>query len=386
MSQIATWAHDAYAVAARTRTRTAASVLLAVLLVAVVARIAAPYALERWVNRHLAHMGDYRGSVTDVDLFLWAGGYGLRDLTIVKVASNVETPFVSMPKMDLTLQWSALLHGRVVGDVMMHEPVLNLVEAESEKNTQMGTGVSWPQKIRDLFPFRLNVVEGENGLVTFRAPGISTNNAITVRGLRFMLHNLTNVQERDAAAYADVQLEGLVMGNAPVRLVGRIDPNETAPTFDVDVSLERGRLVDVNPWLREFLNVDAEAGVFSMYAELAASERRFKGYVKPILEDPKIFDTDKNEGGPLHQAWEALVGLAAKIFENRSKDQVATQIPLSGELEDPDAGVLTAIVNLLRNAFVAAFAHSLEGSISLRDVAKDVRCLNEGSEKADECY
>jgi hypothetical protein len=32
-------------------------------------------------------------------------------------------------------------------------------------------------------------------------------------------------------------------------------------------------------------------------------------------------------------------------------------------------------VNLMRNAFVAAFSHSLEGSITLRDVATDVRCL-----------
>jgi hypothetical protein len=33
-------------------------------------------------------------------------------------------------------------------------------------------------------------------------------------------------------------------------------------------------------------------------------------------------------------------------------------------------------VNLVRNAFIAAFSHSLEGSITLRDVASDVRCLS----------
>jgi hypothetical protein len=48
---------------------------------------------------------------------------------------------------------------------------------------------------------------------------------------------------------------------------------------------------------------------------------------------------------------------------------------LRGELDDPDVGVLATMVNLLRNAFVAAFAHSFEGSINLRDVAEDVRCL-----------
>ena len=69
---------------------------------------------------------------------------------------------------------------------------------------------------------------------------------------------------------------------------------------------------------------------------------------------------------------EGLVDVAAKILENRQEEQVATQIPLRGEIEDPDVDVLTTMVNLLRNAFVAAFSHSLEGSINLRDVAGDV--------------
>jgi hypothetical protein len=164
------------------------------------------------------------------------------------------------------------------------------------------------------------------------------------------------------------------MGNAPLTLTGRIDPNEQAPTFDIDLTIEGARLVDVNPWLREFLKVDAEMGVFSMYSELAAAEGRFEGYVRPILEDPQFAASDEDEG-PFRTAWEGLVNLAAKILENKEEEQVATQIPLSGEIENPDAGVLTAIVNLARNAFVAAFSRSLEGSITLRDVASDVRCL-----------
>ena len=63
-------------------------------------------------------------------------------------------------------------------------------------------------------------------------------------------------------------------------------------------------------------------------------------------------------------------------LEKKQDEQVATQIPLSGELESPDAVILTAMVNLARNAFVAAFSRSLDGSINLRDVASDVRCLS----------
>src|SRR5690606_2719073 len=139
------------------------------------------------------------------------------------------------------------------------------------------------------------------------------------------------------------------------------------------------------PWLQEFLNADAHAGAFSLYSELAAADGRFEGYVKPILENPEFFDADEEKGKPFKKAWEALVSFGAKLFENRAEDQVATQVPLSGEFENPDAGIVPAIVNLLRNAFLGAFTHSLEGSISLRNVAESAACLGGTEQRNSDC-
>src|SRR5262249_50061383 len=135
---------------------------------------------------------------------------------------------------------------------------------------------------------------------------------------------------------------------------------------------------DVNPWLRRFLKVDAAAGSFSMYAELAAAKGHFEGYVKPFLEHPKITSAKEDSPAPFQKLWAGLVALAAKIFENRQEKQVATKIPVRGEIEDPKAGILPAIVNLARNAFVAAFSHSFENSITLtdRDPTINVECPN----------
>jgi hypothetical protein len=358
------------------RARRALLILGIVAVAAVALRLAAPFAVEHYVNRQLADMGEYRGSVADIELNLIRGGYVLHNLEIVKRDASPETPpFASIPAMELTLLWRALFRGQAVGEVVMSEPQLNLVQAEANDQKQLGTGVNWPQEIRDLFPFRLHRVAARDGLVTFRAPGISTDDSLTMRGFQMQLRNLTNVQDLTEPAFADLDVRGEIMGNAPVTLVGSIDPNEQTPTFDVDLTIEGARLVDVNPWLREFLKVDAEMGVFSMYSELAAAEGRFEGYVRPILEDPQFVSANEDEEGPFRKAWEGLVNIAAKILENKQEDQVATQIPLRGEIENPEAGVLAALANLVRNAFVAAFSRSLEGSISLRDVASDVRCL-----------
>ena len=167
-------------------------------------RVATPYVVKRYVNQALANMGDYRGHVEQVSVFLWRGGYALRDLEIVKAAAKKgEQPFAKIPQMDLTLQWNALIHGRAVGEVLIHDPVLNFVQSESGESTQLGTGVNWPAQIRNLFPFRLNVVEVTNGLMTFQAPGIQTNDVLTMRETHLMLRNLTNVQRKNEDAFAE---------------------------------------------------------------------------------------------------------------------------------------------------------------------------------------
>lgn len=341
-------------------------IVLAVLLIA--GRIALPYVIEDWANEEMREMGDYSGHVDDVDLALWRGAYSLHDLTIVKLNADIEEPFLDLPTLDLSLQWKALFKGRMVGEAVLHRPVLNLVQGEGESDTQLGRGVNWPDQVRELFPFQFDRVAVVDGTTTFRAPGIDTDDSLTLHDAQVELRNLSNVEQVDREAFADLEARGAIMGNAPLRVHGSINPNARQATFDLNLELEDAALVEVNPWLREYLKVDAEQGTFSMYSEMATADGRFEGYVKPILEDPKIFSWGEETKSPLHTLWEGLVQLIAKVFENPPEDQVATQIPLSGELEDPDADLLATFVNLARNAFVAAFTHSIDNSVSISDV------------------
>jgi hypothetical protein len=339
-----------------------------VLAAGVALRALLPFIVNHYVNEQLADMGDYRGHVSDVDLSVVRGAYVLRDLTIIKETGSAEEPFLVLPRTDLSVEWAALFDGELVGEIHMLKPVMNLVQGASPEETQLGAGVNWPDQVRKLFPFHFNRIEATGGTVTFRAPGIEAEESLTLRDLHLALTNLTNVESLDEPAFASFDLNGLFGKNTPLAITGHLDPNATQPTFDLDMSLEDANLVDVNPWLEEFLNVDAQSGVFSMYTELAAAEGRFEGYIKPILEDADIFSLEEPSEGPLQKAWEALVGLAAAVLTNPEEDQVATQLPFSGELDDPEAGVLSAVVNLLRNAFVAAFSHAIEDTVTIGDV------------------
>lgn len=352
------------------RKRTWVLASFATLVLALVGlRVALPGIVKSYVNRHLADMGEYTGQVRDVDLGILRGAYTVNGLEIVKRDSKETAPFAVMDHMDVSLQWSGLLHRELVGEIVMQQPRLNMVQAETDRDTQLGTGVNWPAEVRKFFPFRFNRVEVRDGTATFRAPGIDTDESLTVQQLQVLLRDLTNVEERSTRAFAGLRADGRVMGNAPIQLTGRFDPNAATPAFDLNLSLEDAELVNVNPWLRRFLNVDAQRGTFSMYTEIAASDGRFEGYVKPILVEPDIFDVKEPASGPFQRAWEALVGVGAKLLKNPEKNQVATQIPLSGQIEDPSADLVSTIVNLFRNAFVYGFSHSLDQTVGLKNGA-----------------
>ena len=64
------------------------------------------------------------------------------------------------------------------------------------------------------------------------------------------------------------------------------------------------------------------------------------------------------------------------MLENPDADQVAARIPFTGTIKDPETSLFATIASVLRNAFVSAFARSLEGSITLRDVKKNLNELD----------
>jgi hypothetical protein len=339
-------------------------VLIALVAVLVGARLALPYFVLDHVNDRLVALKGYDGHVDDIDIALWRGAYRIDAITIVREQGG-DTPFFTADHIDLSIEWRSLFKGSIVGTALFEQPVLNLVQAENAERTQLGKGVNWFARLEEFFPFRFNTVEARNGSVTFRAPGIATQDALTAQNVNAEVRNLTNVSDSTLEAFADFDVHGEILGQAPAHIAGRVDPGADHPTFDVNMTLEKVELVQLNPWLRAYAKVDAEGGSFQLYSEIAAEDGAFKGYVKPLMQDVNIYSSKEEESNPFRRLWEGLVEVVAELFENQSEDQVASLVPLSGRLDDPDVDVFESIVGVLRNAFVGAFSQSLENTISL---------------------
>jgi hypothetical protein len=103
------------------------------------------------------------------------------------------------------------------------------------------------------------------------------------------------------------------------------------------------------------------------------------------MRDVNIYSSEEQEDNPFKRLWEGIVEFAAEIFEDQDSEQVAARIPFSGTIKNPDAGILETVVSVLRNAFVSAFARSLEGSVTIRDVKENLgKVGNEGEDEKKE--
>jgi len=355
-----------------TRRRKIAIALLAVVLLLVAARVALPYLVEDYANKRLAALDSYDGHVGDIDIHLWRGAYSIDDIQIVKTGASRPVPFFRSDRVDLSLEWRSLLRGSLVAEASFLGPEVNLVQGRNAAESQLGKEENWNARLEELFPFRFNTIEVVDGTVRFLAPGINTRDAITARHVNGSVSNLTNVLETGKETFADFRVTADVLDGAPAKVAGSVDAFAAQPTFDVNLEVKKVQLPQVNPWLREFIKADAEAGKFELYMELAAADGKFKGYAKPILQDVDIYRSGEEEQSALKRIWEGFLDFAANVLENKDADQVAARIPFSGTIKNPHTSLFATIASVMRNAFVSAFARSLEGSITLRDVKKNL--------------
>ena len=346
--------------------------LVVIVAVLVAARAALPWYVEDYVNEKLNALEEYDGRVTDVDVALWRGAYRVEGLRIVKTGAHQPTPFFSSEAIDFSIEWPSLMRGSLVAEGTFLRPNLNLVKGPNDRESQTGEGVDWVDRLEEMFPFRFNTVRIVDGTVTFRAPGIRTKDALRATKLDGVISNITNAAGTDRETFAGFRVEATVLDKGTAKVSGSVDPLAHEPTFDLNLTVRNVHLPKVNPWLRQYIKADAESGEFELYTELAAAEGRFKGYAKPIMRDVNIYSSEEEESNLLRRAWEGLVDLATRILEDEETDQVAARIPFSGSIEEPDADLLETMVSVVRNAFVSAFARSLEGSITLRDARESL--------------
>jgi hypothetical protein len=345
--------------------------LLLLVIALGIGRACLPDIIRDYVNRTLDRNLLYEGRIGDVQVHLWRGAYSIDDIHISQRSGNVPVPLLSAKRVDFSIQWDALLHGRVVGQFVMQEPELNFVDASDENESQTGSGGPWLELIRDLFPFTINSAVIQNGSVHFRAYQSQKPVDVYLTHVEATIDDLGNIREQTNPMVTKVQATALAMDQATLQCKMTLDPFSYRPTFHLAVRLLGLDVTKLNDLALSYGKFDFKRGWFDLVIEADSKEGQLSGYVKPLFRNLKVFSftQDIKDDNVIQFFWQALVGGATGTLKNFSRNQFGTLIPFTGDASGTTTtDILATLGNLFRNAFVRAYLPSLEtGQATVED-------------------
>jgi hypothetical protein len=325
--------------------------------------IAARLYLNVWllgyVNDILNRINGYEGSVESIDIDLYRGAYRAHHLQLFKKEGRIPVPFIDIKTVDLSVEWSALLHGRIVSDAELDQPVINFAVNKSGTAEQTGAGVDWSKPIKDLMPIDINLVTFKNGKLTYQDFSTKPQVNIYIHHMSGEAQNLRNVVDANEALPSSLLVKGDSIGGGNLEIKGKMNILKPVPDMDLKTKLEHVHLPALSDYSNAYAAVDIKDGNLNVYSEFILKDNRVSGYVKPLATHVSLIDLSKKTN-PIKLAWEAVVAVVVEIFTNHPKDQFATKIPLEGNLDNIDTDSWSAVAGIIRNAFIRAFKNGLD--------------------------
>lgn len=350
----------------RAKRNVIAGLTLVFLLLALLAfRLYLPTLILNHVNRKLEALEGYEGRVGKVELSLWRGAGRVEDVRVVK--RGLPVPFFEAPAIAFSLERRALLRLRIVAEIDVLSPRLNVVKAPEEGRLATEPNESFASTLRSLTPIKINRLSISDGEVHYRDYESDPKVHVALTEVEATARNLRST-EGGGALPADIRIRAKAFDTGTLTIALKAAPLKEAPTFELKQTLSGVQLAKLNDFFDAYAKVRVKSGLFGLYAEVAAKEGKFIGYAKPFMKDMKI--DKKAQGKVAKQLWAVVVDAAKWLFSDKRRDVLATKIPIEGTFEDADVGLWSAVVGTLRNAYVKALTPALEGEIDLKDVDK----------------
>ena len=345
-------------------------IVLIILGVLVILRLILPYWVLHIVNTKLSELSGYVGFVKDIDISLHRGAYVVKDVYINKVdtATQEQTELFTAPNIDISIEWAALFHGKIVSEFEFKDPVLRFTEDRVEPE-QMEKDTNDFRKMLNAFtPFQVNRFEVFNGKIGYVDPTVQPKVDVYLTDAHVLARNLSNVRDTSALPAKIDATANVYDGQLILKM--RADALAEDPTYDMNIEVVNAKLVHLNDFFKAYAGFDVNQGTFGMYMELAAKDRKFIGYVKPFIKDLDVVGPEDKRDNILKKIWEGVVALAADILEAPKSEAIATKVPLVGEYDDRRIGIWYSVWAVLKNAFIQALYPALDNQVSLNSVNK----------------
>jgi len=355
-------------------------VILWIVGILVVVWLALPIVALLFINRALKKNEIFSGHVRRLSFNLIAGAIYLKEIkgSMVDKASGIDSLKLSIDKVEVRVRVFELFRRVVNANVIIHNPnvvyanVISKDEPKKKENTsnnELSTLQTSPLKIalEKLIPFAIKLTI-LNGRVRYIDHTSDAKVDVQADAFHLRVINFSNIPAH-ASVPAKIDATANVYQGKWMFTMD-LKPLEQYVTFGLKLSLKEASMPLLNNFFHSLAKIDVNEGKLSMFMELAAEKGVFNGYVKPILKDIEIIGAEDKNDSFLIRLWERVVAAVVHALENNKLDQVATVVPVEGRFDHPHVNVISAVIGVLKNAFIQALRPSFENAIGFRSVVK----------------
>jgi uncharacterized protein DUF748 len=174
----------------------------------------------------------------------------LKDLTIAQNA-HPQPPVAQVPELHASVQWQALLSGRLLADFVLRQPHvridrMQLQHEASDKVSLKDEG--WQQALEAIYPLKINHFRIENGDLTYIDD--DPKRPLHVSHLNLLADNIRNVRSADHVYPSNVHMDGAVFDSGKLRVDGHANfLAEPTTAIDADITLDQVQLDYFKPML-----------------------------------------------------------------------------------------------------------------------------------------
>ncbi|MEO8585163.1 MAG: DUF748 domain-containing protein [Acidobacteriota bacterium] len=146
------------------------------------------------------------------------------DGLVVTQKAHPEPPVLHIDRLRTSVHWRALLSGKLVADVLIQRPKIDVNLTQLREEVKQGVPVNergWQQALQEVTPLKIDLFRVEDGEVTY----IDTDPAHPIRmtALQVRANDIRNVQSKPQVYPSPVHAEAIVFGSGRASLDGHAD-------------------------------------------------------------------------------------------------------------------------------------------------------------------
>lgn len=239
--------------------------------------------IARGFTRRLDTLAGYESTIGRVELDFPTGRMSFFDIALTKTSGEVDTPFVSVARLDIVVEQSAVdSEIPTYKAITLYQPSLVFVTGTTEATSQLRFDPLWQDKV-SVLPYPTDRIVVIDGRVEYRDDTTDPPTSLYAANIELHVDNLGRARADTIRRAAPLRASARVMDISPLRVEADLSPGAVPIDASVRLHMEPLPLRELNDLLRGRMQVDVTGGTLAFEADLDAFEGRVHGTVSPAL-------------------------------------------------------------------------------------------------------